>query len=220
MLRRGTGFQLTSSTGAVALWRLGQFPSRPCVTMPTLYFKRFRMQVDLRRSLPIAELPTGYVWSGWHPSLCAQHADAKFQSFAGEIDSELFPCLGIPDGCRNLMQEIAVHPSFLPQATWLVRFVGNDFTGPIPVGTIQGLRSSRHAGAIQNIGVCPLHRGAGLGKALLLKSLAGFQASGIARVSLEVTAENLRAIKMYQSVGFYTIKTTYRTVESPDLAPC
>lgn len=188
--------------------------------MPTLYFKRFRMQVDLRRSLPRAELPDGYVWSGWHPSLCQQHAEAKFNSFSGEIDAELFPCLGMPDGCKNLMVEIASHPAFLPQATWLVRFVGNEFTGPIPVGTIQGLHSSRYAGAIQNIGVCKLHRGAGLGKALLLKSLAGFQAAGMARVTLEVTADNARAVQMYQSVGFQTIKTSFRTVELPDLAPC
>lgn len=188
--------------------------------MPTRYFKRFRMQIDLRRVLPRPELPNGYVWSGWHPSLCQQHADAKYHSFAGELDSELFPCLGIAEGCRNLMKEIADHPGFVPQATWLVRFVGNDFVGPIPVGTIQGLQSSRHSGAIQNIGVCPIHRGAGLGKALLVKSLSGFQAAGMSRVTLEVTAENERALRMYQSVGFQTIKTSFRSVETPDLVIC
>ncbi len=187
--------------------------------MATAHFKRFRMEIDLRRSMPRAELPPGYVWSGWHKSLCEQHATAKYHSFNGELDTELFPCLGILDGCRNLMQEIAQHPSFLPQATWLIRFVGNDFTGPIPVGTVQGLQSTRHAGAIQNIGVCRLHRGAGLGRALLLKSLSGFQANGIQRVALEVTAENARAVQLYQSLGFKTIKTSYRKVATTDQLP-
>ncbi len=187
--------------------------------MSTAQFKRFRMEVDLRQPLPRPELPAGYVWSGWHLSLCEQHAQAKFNSFHGEIDTELFPCLGLLDGCRNLMFDIANHPSFLPQATWLIRFVANEFTGPIPVGTVQGLHSSRHSGAIQNIGVCHLHRGAGLGRALLLKSLSGFQAAGIHRVSLEVTAGNIRAIELYRSLGFRVIKTTYRSAEYPDLLP-
>ena len=185
--------------------------------MSIVHFKRFRMEVDLRRSMPRAELPNGYVWSGWHTSLCEQHALAKFQSFQRERDTELFPCLGVLDGCRDLMKEIAQHPSFAPQATWLIRFVANEFAGPIPVATVQGLFSTRYSGAIQNIGVCRLHRGAGLGRALLLKSLAGFQAAGMQRVSLEVTAENTPAIRLYQSVGFKVVKTTYRPAEVSDL---
>lgn len=184
--------------------------------MATAYFKRFRMEIDLRRSIDCAELHDGYVWSGWHPSLCEQHALAKHHSFHGEKDTELFPCLGELDGCRQLMQEISHHPSFVPQATWLIRFVANEFTGPIPVGTIQGLQSSRLSGAIQNIGICRLHRGAGLGRALLLKSLSGYQAIGVQRVSLEVTADNERAIHLYQSVGFRTVKTSYRSAEVTD----
>lgn len=187
--------------------------------MAIVHFKRFRMEVDLRRSMPRAELPKGYVWSGWHTSLCEQHATAKFHSFQGERDTELFPCLGVLDGCRDLMKEIAQHPSFVPQATWLIRFVANEFTGPIPVATVQGLQSTRYFGAIQNIGVCRLHRGAGLGRALLLKSLAGFQAAGMQRVSLEVTAENTPAVNLYQSVGFKVVKTSYRPAEVLDLFP-
>lgn len=178
-------------------------------------FKRFRMEIDLRRTLPRAELPPGYVWAGWHASLCEEHAAAKYSSFQGEPDSELFFCLSHLEGCRSLMTDIATHPSFIPQATWLIRFVANEFTGPIPVGTIQGLLGSRYCGAIQNIGVCPLHRGAGLGRGLMLKSLAGFQATGMRRVSLEVTADNVRAVGLYHSLGFKTIKSSYRAAPQP-----
>ncbi|RLS56471.1 MAG: N-acetyltransferase [Planctomycetota bacterium] len=187
--------------------------------MSIAYFKRFRMEMDLRHALPQPELPPGYAWAGWHPSLCDQHATVKFQSFQGEPDSELFPCLGQREGCQSLMADIARHPAFVPQVTWLVRFVANEFTGPIPVGTIQGLMASRLAGAIQNIGVCPLHRGTGLGRALLLKCLAGFQATGMRRVALEVTADNDRAVGLYRSLGFQVTKTSYRALEQPDLLP-
>jgi len=68
-------------------------------------------------------------------------------------------------------------------------------------------------GAIQNVGVVPEYRGRGLGRALVLQCLAGFQAAGVPRVYLEVTACNLPAVQLYRSIGFCLARTTYRAVE-------
>lgn len=70
------------------------------------------------------------------------------------------------------------------------------------VGTIQGILRSDFTGGIQNVGITPNHRGKGLSHALLLKSLEGFKNAGLNKVDLEVTAENLVAIKLYQETGF------------------
>ena len=70
-------------------------------------------------------------------------------------------------------------------------------------------------GAVQNVGVAPEHRGCGLGRALILRSLAGFQATEVPRVYLEVTACNLAAVQLYRSVGFRLARTTYKAVERP-----
>jgi hypothetical protein len=110
------------------------------------------------------------------------------------------------------MNDIASHEGFVPQATWLVRFVGSDFQPPQLCGTIQGLRRSKRLGAVQNVGVIPAHRGLGLGKALMLRSLAGFQEAGLQRVTLEVTAANVPAVELYRSLGFKLVKTSYREV--------
>ena len=48
---------------------------------------------------------------------------------------------------------------------------------------------------------------------LLLKSLQGFQAAGLRRTFLEVTAQNDGAIRLYQRLGFAKARTVYKAVE-------
>lgn len=169
------------------------------------------MEIDFRKSkLERARLPEGYCWRPWHPQLIAAHAEVKCESFQREMDSRMFLSLSTREGCQQLMTGIALHPGFLPQATWLIDFEGNDFVDPRPCGTIQGLYHSTTLGSIQNVGIVPEHRGFGLGRALVLKSLLGFRSYGLLRVYLDVTADNHPAVDLYQSVGFRCISTSYR----------
>lgn len=188
--------------------------------MATTYYKRFWMEFDLRRAtVPDAVLPEGYVWVPWHPSLVTAHARVKYQCFKGELDSQVFVSLNDLPGCERLMRDIAAHEGFVPQATWMVRFVGNEFHGPVLCATIQGLRTSRWAGAIQNVGVVPEHRGFGLGRALVRRALLGFREAGLQRVSLEVTAANRPAVQLYRRVGFRHVRTGYRQVHHAATEP-
>ncbi|MBY0513148.1 MAG: GNAT family N-acetyltransferase [Gemmataceae bacterium] len=189
--------------------------------MPKLtYFKRHRMEVDLRPPHPAAELPFGYWWLPWHDSLLDVHAEVKHLCFQLDLDAVVFPSLGHPAGCRELMLAIRGRPGFCPGATWLV--VSSAATAESPAGgcvaTVQGLIDDRGLGAIQNLGVVPDHRGRGLGRTLLLKALAGFAAAGAKRAFLEVTARNEPAVGMYRSVGFRNIRTIYKGVEVPEPA--
>ena len=172
--------------------------------MAITYFKRFRMEIDLGGWLSEPRLPEGYHWITWDESLIGAHADAQFRSFTTELDSQVFPCLGDRCGCLRLLREIRRKPGFLPQATWLV---GTDFE---ICGTVQGVIEPGLIGSIQNLGVIPEHRGLGLGRALLLKSILGFYHSGIFKASLEVTAENAGAVNLYRAVGFRKAKTLYK----------
>jgi ribosomal protein S18 acetylase RimI-like enzyme len=180
------------------------------------YFRRYRMEFDFARgSLPQATLPAGYHWLPWHRRFLDRHSLVKFASFQAEIDSQVFPCLGELDGCRKLMREICKQSSFLPQATWLITHRFDDWGEITDCATIQGLGKSPLLGAVQNVGVVPEHRGHGLGRALVLKALEGFQAAGLKRVYLEVTAENKQAVALYQSIGFRLTRTLYKAVSTP-----
>ncbi|MGQ0636097.1 MAG: GNAT family N-acetyltransferase [Planctomycetaceae bacterium] len=180
--------------------------------MGVTYYKRFRMEIDLSRSrLPAAELPPEYEFVAWNAVLLERHAEAKFESFRAELDSDVFPCLGDLSGCRHLMSEIVQRATFVPQATWLISWTGDGRHEDC--GTIQGVVQGGHWGAVQNVGVPPHFRGLGLGRALVLKALDGFRRAGVSRVYLEVTARNLAAVALYRSIGFRLARTTYRAVE-------
>lgn len=185
--------------------------------MNVVYYKRFRMEIDLFRTpLPVPILPDEYDWVSWSPGLVERHAAVKFSSFRTEIDAQVFPCLGSPLGCSRLMNEIATRRLFLPGATWLIHCVAGELVGD-DCATIQGIAQDSVYGAVQNVGVAPAHRGLGLGRALVLKSLWGFRAAGLERVFLEVTARNTPAVQLYRSLGFRLARTSYKAVEHADL---
>lgn len=174
------------------------------------YFKRYRMELDLRCDLPPPRLPPDYGWIAWHDLLMDLHAEVKFLSFQNEVDAQVFPCLGDREGCRGLMQAIRQRCGFCPEATWLIR-------GPVGcVATVQGVVDEDHFGAIQNLGVLAEHRGQGLGKALLLKALHGFREIGVQRAFLEVTACNHQAMRLYRHIGFRCRRTIYRSILLPE----
>jgi len=191
------------------------FSCRRAFAMGVTYYKRFRMEIDLTRApLEKPALPEGYEWVPWQLPLLERHALAKFESFRSEIDCDVFPCLGDPVGCRALMSEIVQRATFVPGATWLIscQIAPDQWED---CGTIQGIVQSGQWGAIQNVGIAPEHRGRGLGKALVLMSLAGFKSAGVSKVYLEVTARNLAAVQLYRSVGFRLARTTYKAVDRP-----
>jgi len=126
--------------------------------MDLMYFKRYRMEISLAgRNLAPPGLPEGYRFEPWNPALLDAFAEAKYLSFCGEIDANVFPCLGELDGCRRLMQEIACKPGFLPETTWLLT------RGPsrksCNVGQIANLAEMRQVGNVLHSGAGPYGRG-------------------------------------------------------------
>ena len=182
--------------------------------MSLTFFKRYRMEIDLvGRDLSWPILSERYRLLAWNDSLLDSHAKAKYRSFCEEIDASVFPCLGEYAGCRRLMREITRKEGFEPTATWLAVSYDNPTGRRELCGTIQGLRHRASIGAVQNLGIVPSHRGCGLGTSLLFRALSGFRESGVARVYLEVTAENEGAIRLYHRLGFVTVKTVFKGAE-------
>ena len=175
------------------------------------YFKRYKMEVDLSE-LPLPRLPTEFHFQGWSGDLIDVHAEVLFGCFQQEIDAQVFPSLGDRQGSCCLMIEMSRKRGFLPDATWLLM-------GPAgPCGTVQGMRERGGLGSIQNLGILPGWRGRGLGEALLLQALLGFERMGLGRGQLEVTAQNDSAIRLYRRLGFRNSKTIYKAVPDRGLS--
>lgn len=206
----------SSSTGALTKTdctrKFGGFQPPRSEALDSTYFKRFRMDADLTLPRRPAPMRPGYRFVPWNEALVDVHARAKFRSFRDEIDALVFPCLGSFEGCRRLMREIRNKPGFLPHATWLIAF-GRSPEDLQWCGTIQGVAAAGGSGLIQNIGVVPGHRGLGLGTCLIEQALEGFRQHGLRVASLEVTADNCRAVRLYQRLGFRRFRTVYKVVD-------
>jgi ribosomal protein S18 acetylase RimI-like enzyme len=181
--------------------------------MGIVYFRRFRMEIDLRHALPDQPtVPAEYRLTPWDDRLLEAHADAKYRCFHWEMDANVFPSLATRDGCRRLMTEITCRRGFVPEATWLLEYWPENARRPERCGTIQGVAEDK-VGAIQNVGVTEQHRGHGLGTVLMWHSLNGFKSAGVERVFLEVTAKNSGACRLYERLGFKRTKTVYKASE-------
>lgn len=182
--------------------------------MGITYFKRYRMEYDLGTPLfgPV-EPPTGYRLFAWSESLLEAHATAKYRSFQAEVDANVFPCLGERQGCQRLMGEIARRKGFVAEATWLLAWQPSDDDQPDFCGTVQGIQDRKTVGSIQNLGIAPEHRGTGLGTLILRQAMMGFVRVGMKKVTLEVTVQNTGALRLYDRLGFRTVKTVYKAVD-------
>ncbi len=184
------------------------------INMTQTHFKRYRMQFDLRRKLvEPPPVPADYQLLAWNPNLLDLHAKAKFASFSHEIDAVVFSCLADAKGCFQLMNDIVQRSNFAPQATWLIVRNSRANEPPQPCATVQGIFDPSQVGSIQNVGVAPAHRGLGLGSVLLHRALKGFQQADQRFATLEVTARNSGALRLYQRIGFEILRTVYRSVE-------
>ena len=180
--------------------------------MSLTYFKRYRMELEFDRLQDISiSLPQRYELLEWDETLLREHAAAKYLSFRSEMDANVFPCLGQKDCCFRLMREITRRAAFVPEATWLLRYLPQG-KRPEPVGTVQGIELEGW-GALQNLGVARGHRGGGLGTILLAKAVQGFQAAGLTKMHLEVTSDNTAAVRLYTRLGFRNAQTVFKATE-------
>ena len=176
------------------------------------YVKRNQMVFDFTETpLQPLRLQPGYWLAPWASNLLEAHADVKHRGFRNDSDAEIFPTFRSYERCLCLMEAISGSSSFLPEATVLIAFGENGDLFEY-VAAIQGMQHSKEVGAIQNVAVLPDYRRRGIGRALVLGSLHGFRKSGVRRVTLEVTADNIPAVRLYEGLGFRTFKVYFREI--------
>lgn len=179
------------------------------------YVKRLLMAFDFATtSFEPPTIPNDFFWKGWAPTLIKTHAQLVHIAFSNDLDGRIFPTFRQYDACEHLVRATASVRSFVPEATWLIgRNLSSEIHGENSLfdfcAAIQCVRNRKRIGEIQNVSVHPSARRLGLGRALVLKALEAFENIGVERVTLEVTAENAAAVRMYDSLGFRTLQYFY-----------
>lgn len=74
------------------------------------------------------------------------------------------------------------------------------------IGVLGIAKKSKKEAHISNIGIHPDYQNKNIGHYLLNLSFAMAKENGFTKLTLEVDSENIRAIKLYKSLGFYEVK--------------
>jgi ribosomal protein S18 acetylase RimI-like enzyme len=163
-----------------------------------IYRWRAAMGLALESLSELPRLPAGYSVIPWDRIWLDHVGEIDRQSYAGSIDAALYSAyFRSARGSRRLWEEAmrGRFGRFDPERTLLLMRDGE------PRGQLLACMRSAREGFIGDLAVLPEDRG-GTGRALLLECLWRYRRAGFPWVSLAVTLENERALRLYQSLGF------------------
>ncbi|MGI9197971.1 MAG: mycothiol synthase [Candidatus Nanopelagicales bacterium] len=211
--RRGIGHALVAELitlahdsdgepGRLRLWAHGENSAARGLAA-SMGFTRTRVLWQMRRSLfatlPSADIPDGIT----------------LRTFLPGLDDEAWLALnatafaGLPDQGRWEHDDLARRTAedwFDPSGFLLAEDGDGNLAGFHWTKVHGGHHHEGHdhdpIGEVYVIGVDPRWRGSGLGRALLLAGLQHLRAQGLTQAMLYVDADNVSAIRLYESLGF------------------
>ncbi len=127
-------------------------------------------------------------------------------AYADHVDGEINDQYRSEAGGLKFLRNIVILPGcgqFLPEASFLAR----PLTGDRPIGMVLTSKVAEGVGHTTQICVMPGHQGHGLGRYLMETAIQALQARHFHSLSLTVTSANVAAVRLYEKLGFRTIKT-------------
>ena len=126
-------------------------------------------------------------------------------AYADHVDAEINDQYRTEAGGMKFLRNIVILPGcgqFLPEASFLVRpATGDRLVGMVLTSTVQA-----GVGHTTQICVLPGYQGHHVGRALMEASIQALQRRRYEWLSLTVTAVNTSAVRLYEHLGFNTIK--------------
>lgn len=148
----------------------------------------FLLRRDLSEAVPDAQWPAGIEWSAYREEL----APAVHQLMQlGQLEGG-----GRVPPLEEWQQRFVSDPEYDPSLC----FVACD------AGGVVGVAQCWTSAYIKNLVVHPRMQGLGLGRALLLHAFSVFQQRREGYVDLRVLEDNLRARRLYESVGMDLVR--------------
>jgi len=162
-------------------------------------FWRRLMARSLRNWRLTVTLPAGYRLGDWDPDWVTDVGQVIFEANQGTVDAVLYPRFfgGSVRQCTDALREILAGAlgRIDPHAT-CVLVSGSRACGVCLVGVI----GDQHG--IIELAVAKEHQGRRLGRALMVHALSRLVEEGVERVVLAVSADNTRAVQLYDRLGF------------------
>ena len=140
----------------------------------------------------------------WSDGFLEPGARLLVRTYGGHVDSQINELYSSIPGARRLLANATFRAGsgvFFPPAGMVALGVG---AAPLS-GMCLGSLVADDVGHVLQVCVDPRARGRGVGSELLRRALAAFAQAGCSAVSLTVTGDNLRALRLYRRYGFRTI---------------
>ena len=189
--------------------QLMPFGSKLDPTFLSQYFKLHDRQFMLlplaAAKLSVKQISAGLKVEPWSDRAFEPAARLIQLAYANHVDGEINDQYRSEAGGVKFLRNIVLLPGcgvFLPEASFIVRSV----TGDRPVGMILTSTVAEGVGHTTQICVMPGHQGAGIGRALMETSIQALRRRDYQAVSLTVTSINTSAVRLYEHLGFQTIK--------------
>jgi len=192
-----------------------------CALDQALVEHGFRLYTRQFMLLPLAEAPpatsaasTGLRLELWDDRYLEPCARLIHLAYANHVDGDINDQYRSESGALKFLKNIIILPGcgqFLAEGSFVLRPVGSDQL----VGVVLTSAVSQGVGHTTQICVMPGYQGHGLGRRLMEASIQALRARRFTALSLTVTAVNAPAIRLYEQLGFRTIKTFAAGVWQP-----
>ncbi len=126
-------------------------------------------------------------------------------AYANHVDGEINDQYRSESGALRFLKNIIILPGcgqFQPEASFVLRAPHENHL----VGVILNSRVANGVGHTTQICAMPGYQGRGLGRRLMEASLQALRVRNFKAVSLTVTSGNERAVRLYEKLGFNTVK--------------
>lgn len=171
-----------------------------------LHTRKF-MLLDLRKEQqPTPGINSGMRLERWHDRYFEPCARLIYLAYANHIDGEINDQYRSRHGALKFLKNIIHLPGcgqFVPSASFVLRHPGGDDL----IAAVLTSEVSTGVGHTTQLCVQPGYQGHGLGRLLMQKSQDALRNLNYSELSLTVTADNRAAVRLYEQLGFETIKS-------------
>ena len=178
----------------------------------TFVAENFRLYPRQFMLLPLKEwtgeaapLPSGLRLERWDDRYFEPCARLIHAAYAGHIDSEINDQYRNESGALRFLKNIILLPGcgqFRADASFVVRPPSSERL----VAAVLTSCVSHGVGHTTQICVLPGYQGQGLGKRLMAAAVQALRSTRFHALSLTVTSANTSAVKLYERLGFHTVK--------------
>jgi len=170
-------------------------------------FTRQFMLFDLQKSSPprFGASP-GMRLDRWNDRFFEPCAKLIYLCYTDHVDGEINDQYRSRTGALKFLKNIILLPGcgqFVPGASFVLRQPGSDDL----IAAVLTSEVSSGVGHTTQICVLPGYQGNGIGRLLMQTSAEALRAMKFRELTLTVTSENAAAVKLYEKLGFITIRT-------------